>query len=53
MKKTYINPKLEVVELNMNQQLLAGSNLGMGTGNKGVEEADAPGMDIDTNMFGF
>ena len=45
MKKTYINPTMEVVKVNMQQQMLAGSTLNMngdfggasgGTSGKGV-----------------
>lgn len=55
MKKTYSNPEMEVVMLNMNQQLLAGSEVGMGTGTKDPSLGEAPGFDFDTdtNMFGF
>ena len=55
-KKAYINPELEVVMLNMNQQLLAGSELGIGSGDKNpATEGDAPAFEFetDTNMFGF
>ena len=45
MKKTYINPALEVVEINTNNQLLAGS-IGLGdpgsANNAESREADFP-----------
>ncbi len=56
MKKTYSNPELEVVMLNMNQQLLAGSTLGTDSSPVDPNDSDAPGfveideMDIFKNM---
>ena len=50
MKKTYIHPEMEVVELNMSQTLLAGSVLGDGVFNDLADENTdglAPGMNID------
>ncbi len=46
MKKTYINPTLEVVKLNTNGQLLTGSNtLGIG--------ADGSANDAESREFDF
>ena len=36
MKKTYINPQLEVIQLKANQTLLAGSVTGQGEDKRGV-----------------
>ena len=50
MKKTYIHPEMEVVELNMSQTLLAGSVLGDGVFNDLADESSvglAPGMNMD------
>lgn len=55
MKKEYINPDMEVVVLNMNQQLLAGSPFSADPTNPSSGDAGgaaAPEFD-DTNMFGF
>ena len=30
MKKTYLKPEMEIVEINVNQQILAGSDPGLG-----------------------
>ena len=47
MKKTYINPELEVVELQMTQQIMAGSPK-LGDGNYDPSKpVFAPGMDLD------
>ncbi len=51
IKKEYINPEMEVVVLNTNQQLLAGSNTGKGGDYTPGDPIDAP--EFDTNMFGF
>ena len=59
MKKEYINPDMEVVVLNMNQQLLAGSEMGFGepTGTMDAPELDLPGTPglpgTDLPGFGF
>ena len=53
MKKTYINPELVVVELQITQQIMAGSpKLGDGyyDPNKPVF---APGMDLDDELDEF
>ena len=34
MKKTYINPEMEIVELNAKYQLMAGSNVPQGVSNE-------------------
>ena len=54
MKKEYINPEMEVVEIKAQHQLLAGSFTG-NTSNPTPGDAGgaaAPEFD-DTNMFGF
>ena len=54
MKKTYINPQLEVIKINACNQLLAGSTLGMGTGDKDpITEADSREFfeDDDLSLF--
>lgn len=48
MKKIYFNPKMEVVDLKINQQLLAGStDAPVGGGSQGNGNALAPGFDWD------
>ena len=42
MKKEYINPQMEVVEIKINQQLLTQSDPGYGGG--GNDEPEAPGF---------
>lgn len=49
IKKEYINPEMEVVVLNTNQQLLAGSNTDKGEDYTPGDPIDAP----ELNMFGF
>ena len=49
MKKTYINPKMEVVEIN-HQTLLTVSDPGLG-GNYGGGTILAPGQSIDDDDF--
>lgn len=44
MKKTYMIPAVEIVDVKMNVQLLAGSTLGMGSGSKDPSEGDAREM---------
>ncbi len=51
MKKEYINPELEVVEINA-PQLLAGSPDTNGGDYNPGDPVLSPGLD-DTNMFGF
>lgn len=47
MKKTYINPNMEVVKVSMQQQMLAGS-LAIGSGDKNpATEADGRSDDFD------
>ena len=53
MKKTYINPELEVIKIASQQQILAGSNLSTDSTPVSPGSSDAPGFDLDTNMFGF
>jgi len=45
MKKTYINPNMEIVEVKIQQQMLAGS-LDPGSGSGSVSDAPAP-VDVD------
>ena len=44
MKKTYINPEMEVVELKMNCTLLAESQMGIGNP---TDKMDAPEFDFE------
>ena len=47
MKKQYFAPEMEIVDINMNQQLLAGSNLDV---TNGVDLNDAtPGSSLDAD----
>ena len=46
MKKTYMSPKMDVIELKNQQQLLAGSTLGLGDPGS-ANDAEAPGFDDD------
>ena len=50
MKKTYINPEMEVVSLETPQQLLAGSTPGYGGAGGGA--ADARFLDDDLGLVG-
>ena len=52
MKKTYICPEMDVIELKNQQQLLAGSLL-MGSGDVNPNTADAPEFDEELELFGF
>ena len=49
MKKIYINPKMEVVDLKINQHLMAGSPIDtpVGGGQQGNGSALAPSLDWD------
>ena len=50
MKKTYIHPEMEVIEVNMDQSLLAGSVIGDGVFNDLADENTdglAPEMNMD------
>ena len=52
MKKTYINPQLEVIKINASNQLLAGSTLGLGSGDKNpASEADSRWLADDMEFF--
>ena len=52
MKKTYKNPEIVVVKIASQLQILAGSDLGMGSGDKNpATEADARFFDDDTFDF--
>ena len=46
MKKTYINPKMEIVEIK-GQQLLAGSTVPTGTTPTDPASSDAPSYEYD------
>ena len=46
MKKTYMSPKVDVIELRNQQMLLAGSTIPMG-GSGNADEAEAPGYGGD------
>ena len=46
MKKTYMSPKMDVIELKNQQQLLAGSTLGLGDPGS-ANDAEAPGFYFD------
>ena len=53
MKKTYINPNIEVVKIASHAQMLAGS-LTPGAGKGTVNETDAPsGVDGEARLFDF
>ena len=41
MKKIYMSPEMEVIEVNMNQQILAGSTIHMGDEGS-ANDAEAP-----------
>ena len=41
MKKIYMSPEMEVIEVNMNQQILAGSTIPMGDEGS-ANDAEAP-----------
>ena len=45
MKKTYINPELETIDVKINQQLLAGSETP--TSNETPSEWGAPGFNFE------
>jgi len=52
MKKIYMSPEMDVIELKNHQMLLAGSaTLGLGDPGSAVE-AEAPVFGIDTEVFG-
>lgn len=53
MKKVYINPTIEVVEIHATSQLLAGSTLGIGTGDVAPGSADAREFFEDDEMSLF
>ena len=50
-KKAYINPELEVIKI-ATVQMLADSVISNGAPGS-ADDAEAPGLDFDTNMFGF
>ena len=47
MKKTYIIPELETMDLKINQQLLAGSNPPVGGSTNNKDDLLAPEFDFD------
>ena len=51
MKKTYINPTLEVVKINTGAQLLAGSTIPTGTTPTNPSGSDARWFDDDDSFF--
>ena len=51
MKKIYISPKMDVVEIKHHQMLLAGSTIGLGDPGSAVD-AEAPVFGIDNEFFG-
>ena len=46
MKKTYINPELDVIEFKAQHQILAGSEVPTGTTPTDPNSSDAPGFDF-------
>ena len=52
MKKTYINPTLEVVEIEIKNQLLAGSDPVLGAEYNSSTDGDPLGRELD-DEFGF
>ena len=46
MKKTYINPSIDVYELKVSHQLLAGSELGLGEAGS-ADAAESRSFDFD------
>ena len=57
MKKTYMTPAMETIEVKTTGMLAVSGGVGNGStpGNEfnGSDESYSPGFDIDTNMFGF
>ena len=51
MKKTYMSPTMDVIELKNQQQLLAGSDFGSGIKDGG--NAASPEFDEELELFGF
>ena len=47
MKKTYINPEIEVVEIQIQQQMLAGSTVQTGSTPTDPGDSDAHEFDLD------
>ena len=47
MKKTYIIPEMETIDLKINQQLLAGSNPPVGGSTSNPSDLLAPSFDFD------
>ena len=50
MKKTYINPKMEVIKMEI-QQVIAAS-IGIGAGDKAPSEADTRELEELLNLYG-
>ena len=54
MKKTYINPEIEVVKMVINHQLLDGSTLSVDLKNEGIsDEADLLSREADFDFDNF
>ena len=47
MKKTYINPVMEVIKIASQTQMMAGSTVPTGTTPTDPASSDAPGLDDD------
>ena len=48
MKKTYINPVMQVIKIETQQMLaVSNPNVSVGSGSVGAGDVDAPGMDDD------
>ena len=52
MKKIYLTPEMEIVEINTNQQLLAGSTLSTGSTPTDPASSDAPEIQEVLWLFG-
>ena len=53
MKKQYFAPEMEIVDINVNQQLLAGSTPVLGGDLEGGDPILAPEMDDELGLFGL
>ena len=52
MKKIYMSPVMDIIELKNQQPLLTGSTLSISSDPVGVGDAEAPVFGIDTEVFG-
>ena len=52
MKKIYLTPEMEIVEINTNQQLLAGSTISTGSTPTDPASSDAPEIQEVLWLFG-